>query len=49
MLLWKKCFHIFEDDTPTHIKMAIALHMTELTRLCSSDVALEFLPTDLRL
>lgn len=49
MLLLKKYFQVFEDDTPTHIKMAIALHMTELTRLCSTDVALEPLPTDLKL
>lgn len=49
MLLLKKCFQVLEDDTPTHINMAIALHMTELTRLCSIDVALELLPTDLKL
>lgn len=49
MLLLKKCFQVFEDDIPTHIKMAIPLHMTELTSLCNTDVALELLPTDLKL
>lgn len=49
MLLWKNCFQVYEDDTPTHIKMAIVLHMTELTRLCSTDVALQLLPSDLKL
>lgn len=49
MLLLKKRFQVYEDDTQTHIMMAIVLHMTEFTRLCSTDVALELLPTDLKL